>query len=86
MQTKGCAGIGFTVLHDDRAGHAVLPAGAYTLSSSKIACGTASADFAGFLARAGRGVPGWTSSSTAAGRATFSQPSSGLSFSVAKQR
>ncbi len=86
VQTKGCAGIGFSVLHNDRAGTASLPAGTYRVSSPNIACGTASADFAGFLARAGRDVRGWTSSSTSAGRATFSQPSSGLSFSVAKQR
>jgi hypothetical protein len=86
VQTRGCAGIGFTVLHNDRAGNAALPAGAYTVSSPNLACGTASADFAGFLARAGKGVPGWTSSSTSAGRASFSQPSTGLSFSVAKQR
>jgi hypothetical protein len=86
VQTKGCAGIGFRVLHNDRAGSAFLPAGGYTVSSPNMACGSASADFAGFLAGAGRTTPGWTSSSAAAGRATFTQPSSGLSFSVTKQR
>jgi hypothetical protein len=86
VQTKGCAGIGFRVLHNDRAGNAFLPAGGYTVSSSNMACGTASADFAGFLAGAGRATPGWTSASPSTGRATFTQPSSGLSFSVAKQR
>lgn len=86
VQTKGCAGIGFRVLHNDRAGSAFLPAGGYTVSSPNMACGSASADFAGFLAGAGRATPGWTSSSASAGRATFTQPSSGLSFSVTKQR
>ncbi|HEY3773740.1 MAG TPA: hypothetical protein VGL69_12140 [Solirubrobacteraceae bacterium] len=86
VQTRGCAGIGFSVLHNDRAGNASLPAGGYTVSSPNLACGTASSDFAGFLARAGRTLPGWTSSSATAGRATFTQTSSGLSFSVAKQR
>jgi hypothetical protein len=86
VQTKGCAGIGFTVLHNDRAGSAYLPAGGYTVSSRTMSCGTASADFTNFLARAGKSVPGWNSTSPAAGRATFSQPSTGLSFSVAKQR
>ena len=86
VQTTGCAGIGFTVLHNDRAGSASLPAGGYTISSRTMACGTASADFTTFLARAGRSVPGWTTTAPAAGHATFSQPSTGLSFSVAKQR
>lgn len=86
VQTKGCASIGFRVLHNDRAGTAFLPAGGYTVSSPNMACGTASADFAGFLAGAGRATPGWTSSSRSAGSATFTQPSSGLTFSVTKQR
>ena len=79
-----CAGIGFTVLHNDRAGAAYLPAGGYTVSSRTMDCGTASADFTSFLAGAGKSIPGWTATSPAAGRATFTQRNSGLSFSVAK--
>ena len=81
-----CAAIGFTVLHNDRAGSAYLPAGGYTVSSSNMDCGTASADFTSFLAGAGRPIAGWNTTSPAAGRATFTQRSSGLTFSVAKTR
>jgi hypothetical protein len=83
---NGCAGISFTVLHNDRAGGAQLPAGAYTVSSSNMDCGTASADFTSFLAGAGKSVPGWSTTSPGAGRATFTQRNSKLAFSVAKNR
>jgi hypothetical protein len=79
-----CAGIGFTVLHNDRAGAAYLPAGGYTVSSRNMDCGTASADFTSFLAGAGKPIAGWTTTLPAAGRATFTQRNSQLSFSVAK--
>jgi hypothetical protein len=85
-QLNRCAGIGFTVLHNDRAGTAYLPAGGYTVSSRNMDCGTASAEFTSFLAGAGKSIPGWTTSSPAAGRATFTQRSSALTFSVAKGR
>jgi hypothetical protein len=81
-----CAAIGFTVLHNDRAGGAYLPAGGYTVSSANMDCGTASADLTSFLARAGKTIPGWTTTSPAAGRATFTQRNSRLSFTVAKAR
>jgi hypothetical protein len=81
-----CAGIGFTVLHNDRAGGAYLPAGGYTVASRTMDCGTASADFSSFLAGAGKAIPGWNTTSPGAGRATFTQRNSGLSFSVAKNR
>ena len=81
-----CAGIGFTVLHNDRAGSASLPAGGYTVSSNNMDCGTASADFTSFLAGAGKPIAGWNTTSSAAGRATFTQRNSGLAFSVAKTR
>jgi hypothetical protein len=81
-----CAGIGFTVLHNDRAGSAYLPGGAYTVSSSNMDCGSASADFTSFLAGAGKSIAGWNTTSPAAGRAIFSQRNSGLSFSVARNR
>jgi hypothetical protein len=80
----GCAQISFTVLHDDRAGSAHLPAGRYTITSRNMHCGTASADFTSFLAAAGKAIPGWTTTSPGAGRATFVQRNSGLSFSVAQ--
>jgi len=83
---NACAGIGFTVLHNDRAGSAYLPAGGYTVASGTMDCGTASADFSSFLAGAGKAIPGWNTTSPAAGRATFTQRNSGLSFSVAKNR
>jgi len=85
-KTAGCAGIGFTVLHNDHAGSAYLPGGAYKVSSSNLDCGTASADFTSFLAMAGKRIPGWNTTSLGAGRATFVQRNSGLSFSVAKTR
>jgi hypothetical protein len=81
-----CAGISFTVLHNDHAGTAYLPAGGYTVSSGNMDCGAASADFTSFLAGAGKQIPGWDSKSAAAGRASFTQRNSGLSFSVAKTR
>ncbi len=81
-----CAAISFTVLHNDHAGSAYLPAGGYSVSSPNMDCGTASADFTSFLAGAGKPIAGWNTSSPAAGRATFTQRSSGLSFSVAKTR
>jgi len=81
-----CAGISFTVLHNDRAGSAYLPAGGYTVSSGNMDCGTASADFTSFLAGAGKSIAGWNTTSSAAGRAIFTQRSSGLAFSVAKNR
>ena len=83
---NACASIGFTVLHNDRAGSAYLPAGGYTVSSRNMDCGTASADFTSFLAGAGKAIAGWNSTSPGAGRATFTQRNSGLSFSVAKTR
>jgi len=65
---------------------ASLPAGAYTVASNNMDCGTASADFTSFLAGAGKSIPGWDTTSPGPGRATFAQRSSGLSFSVAKNR
>jgi hypothetical protein len=81
-----CAGIGFTVLHNDRAGTAYLPAGGYSVSSRNMDCGTASAEFTSFLAGAGKPIAGWNSAAPGAGRATFTQRNSGLSFTVAKSR
>ena len=74
------------MLHNDYADKAYLPGGAYTVSSPNLGCGTASAEFTSFLAAAGKPISGWTTTSPAAGRATFTQRSSGLSFTVAKAR
>jgi len=82
---NACAGIGFTVLHNDRAASAYLPAGGYSVSSRNMDCGTASADFTSFLAGAGKPIAGWSTTSPAAGRATFTQRNSGLSFTVTKR-
>ena len=82
---NACAGIGFTVLHNDRAASAYLPAGGYSVSSRSMDCGTASADFTSFLAGAGKPIAGWSTTSPAAGRATFTQRNSGLSFTVTKR-
>ena len=79
-----CDGIGFTVLNNDHAGRAYMPAGRYTVSSRNMDCGSASADFTSFLAGAGKQIPGWNTTSTGVGVATFTQRDSGLSFTVAK--
>ena len=81
-----CAGISFTVLHNDRAGTAYLPGGGYKVSSRNMDCGTASLQLTRFLAAAGRPLAGWSSTSPGAGRATFTQRNNGLTFSVAKAR
>jgi hypothetical protein len=83
---SACDGIGFTVLNNDHAGSAYMPAGKYSISSHNMDCGSASADFTSFLAGAGKQIPGWSANSAGAGRATFTQRNSGLSFSVAKTR
>ncbi len=83
---SACNGIGFAVLHNDPAGSAYMPAGHYRITSGNMDCGSASADFTSFLAGAGKGIQGWNTISQAAGRATFTQRSSGLSFNVAKTR
>ncbi len=83
---SSCNGIGFTVLHNDRAGGAHMPAGHYRITSGNMDCGTASVDLTSFLAGAGKGIQGWNTASPAAGRATFAQRNSGLSFNVAKTR
>lgn len=84
--STGCDSIGFTVMHNDRAGSAMMPAGRYSISSRNTSCGIASADFTSFLAGAGKQIPGWDVASAGPGRATFTQRSSGLSFRVTKLR
>ncbi len=81
--TTGCAGIGFTVLHNDRAGVAYLPQGAYNVTSRTDSCAFASQAFTQFLAAAGKNLKGWSSSTPGSGRATFTQTRNHHSFSVA---
>jgi hypothetical protein len=83
--TTGCAGIGFTVLHNDHAGVAFLPKGPYTVSSRTMACDVASEKFTAFLAAAGKPLAGWKSSTTGSGHAVFTQTSNGHGFTVAKK-
>jgi hypothetical protein len=85
-RATGCDGISFTVLNNDHAGTAYMPAGRYSISSRNMDCGSASADFTSFLAGAGKQIPGWNATSAGAGHATFTQRNSGLSFGVAKTR
>jgi hypothetical protein len=85
-RTTGCDSISFTVLNNDHAGNAFMPAGRYSISSRNMDCGSASADFTSFLAGAGKQIPGWNATSAGAGRATFTQRNSGLSFGVDKIR
>jgi hypothetical protein len=85
-RATGCDAISFTVLNNDHAGDAYMPAGRYSISSRNMDCGSASADFTSFLAGAGKQIPGWNATSAGAGRATFTQRNSGLSFGVAKIR
>jgi hypothetical protein len=81
-----CAGIGFSVLHDDRSGGVSLPAGAYRVTSSSLDCSTASADFTRFLDRDNGAIPGWSAATTGAGHGTFTQRGTGASFTVSRTR
>ena len=81
-----CAGIRFTVLHNDRSGGVTLPAGAYDVTSPNLDCGTASANFTTFLNKYNGSIPGWTASASGAGHATFTQRGTGRRFTVAHTR
>jgi hypothetical protein len=81
-----CAGISFTVMHNDRSGGVALPQGGYTVSSPNLDCSTASADFTMFLDKYNGAIPGWTGSSSAAGRGTFTQRGTGKQFTVTHTR
>lgn len=85
IDNGACAGIGFTVLHDDRAAGVAMPAGAYRITSPNLDCSTASTDFTAFLERDGRAIAGWTVSGSDPGHATYRQKSTGLRFTVAEQ-
>ena len=79
---RACAGIGFTVLHNDQSGGVRLPAGGYRVTSPNLDCSTASADFTTFLDRYNGAIPGWTASASGAGRGTFTQRATGRRFTV----
>jgi hypothetical protein len=81
-----CAGIGFTVLHNDQSGGVKLPAGAYRITSSNLDCSVASVDFTTFLNKYNGAIPGWTGSTSGAGQGTYTQRGTGKTFTVRHTR
>ena len=63
-----------------------LPQGGYTVSSPNLDCSTASADFTTFLDKYNGAIPGWTATSSVAGRGTFTQRGTGKQFTVTHTR
>lgn len=80
-----CAGVGFTVLHNDRSGGVTFAAGAYRITSPNLDCSTASTDFTTFLDRDRGAVAGWTVTVAGAGQVTYTQRTTGRTFTVATQ-
>ena len=66
-----CAGISFTVLHNDQSGGLVLPGGSYTVSSPNLGCPTASNYFTTFLNKYNNAIPGWKGVEIAKGWGTY---------------
>ena len=83
-QTAGtsCQGIGFTVLHNDRSGGLVLPAGAYKVSSPDFSCKTASSYFTTFLDKYQGPIPGWTGKQLGYGYGTYTNSATKQYFTV----
>jgi hypothetical protein len=77
-----CQGIGFTVLHNDRSGGLVLPAGPYKVSSPDFSCQTASAYFTNFLNKYQGPIPGWTGNQLGYGYGTYTNNSTKQYFTV----
>ena len=77
-----CAGISFTVLHNDQSGGVVLPGGSYTVSSPNLGCSTASNYFTTFLNKYNNAIPGWTGVETAKGWGTYIKNGSSTQFTV----
>jgi hypothetical protein len=77
-----CQGISFTVLHNDQSGGVILPAGKYTVSSTNLACKTASNYFTTFLNKYNHAIPGWTGKAIAKGWGTYMNNSGTAQFTV----
>ena len=77
-----CAGISFTVLHNDQSGGLVLPGGSYTVSSPNLGCSTASNYFTTFLNKYNNAIPGWTGVEIAKGWGTYIKNGSSTQFTV----
>jgi hypothetical protein len=84
-EAAGCPS--FQVLHNDRIGAAILPAGAYAVTvapTSSLSCQQASSLFARFLEDYDGVLPGgWRVSAQSSGRASFSRTGN-AGFSVAR--
>jgi hypothetical protein len=77
-----CQGIGFTVLHNDRSGGLVLPAGPYKVSSPDYSCATASSYFTTFLNKYQGPIPGWTGKQLGYGYGTYTNNATKQYFTV----
>ena len=77
-----CAGISFTVLHNDQSGGVVLPGGSYTVSSPNLGCSTASNYFTTFLNKYNLAIPGWKGVEIAKGWGTYIKNGSSTQFTV----
>jgi hypothetical protein len=77
-----CQGIGFTVLHNDRSGGLVLPAGPYKVSSPDFSCKTASSYFTTFLDKYQGPIPGWTGTQLGHGYGTYTNNATKQYFTV----
>ncbi len=77
-----CQGIGFTVLHNDRSGGLVLPAGPYKVSSPDFSCKTASSYFTTFLNKYQGPIPGWTGTQLGYGYGTYTNTATKQYFTV----
>jgi hypothetical protein len=82
ISKAGCQGISFTVLHNDRSGGLVLPAGPYKVSSPDFSCKTASAYFTTFLDKYQGPIPGWTGKQLGYGYGTYTNNATKQYFTV----
>ena len=79
---SSCAGISFTVLHNDQSGGVILPGGSYTVSSPNLGCLTASNYFTTFLNKYNYAIPGWHGVEIAKGWGTYIKSSGSTQFTV----
>jgi hypothetical protein len=82
ISKAGCQGISFTVLHNDRSGGVVLPAGQYRVSSPNLGCKTASNYFTTFLNKYNGKIPGWSGQQKAKGFGTYTKNNTKTNFAV----